>query len=543
MYKKRIFCLLLGLVSLSLSVLGKKVEDTILTNYKSLSSLPDSVLLQKGDAFMEDNRNDSALFYFTYLYNNSKYTEDTAYWRSAAKAMNKAFRIYFYNCDYAKAFESLTKALDICEKASYDAYIGNIYNNVGNLLFVCGEYDESERYFQLAYQYASDLFIKAAIFNNLGVTYCEKHQYGTALSFFQQAYELRLSGADTVLLDELNNLGYAYYELQVYDTALSYFNQALQKAQKMQRYEKTAKILTNKGRLYVALSDYEKAFQCYKHSDNIAWEYNYPDRRAENLWCYSEAYERMGVIDKALSFYKQYTDLKDSLAGNNKYGMAHQLSSVREMHRIEEQVRMMTEEQKIAAIKLRNKNVIQILVSVFLLLAVVFSIILYLKNKHLFAAYEELVAKNMEIVRFYTLYRKRPSKEKSKGSLTDEDKTTLLDTIEQFMEDATVFCDPDFSLERLSEAINSNSNYVSKIINEKTGKNFRVYINEYRIREACRLMANPENDKFSIETIASMVGFKSKSSFNIAFKNFTGVTPSFYLKSLKNNKDNRNQEA
>ncbi|MEG2666540.1 MAG: helix-turn-helix domain-containing protein, partial [Bacteroidales bacterium] len=82
------------------------------------------------------------------------------------------------------------------------------------------------------------------------------------------------------------------------------------------------------------------------------------------------------------------------------------------------------------------------------------------------------------------------------------------------------------------DKVNSNSSYVSYTINNTFGKNFRSFINDYRIKEACRILAEEDMQKYAIESIAIMVGFKSKSAFNTIFKEVTGVTPSFYIKSV-----------
>ncbi|MGY8932572.1 MAG: helix-turn-helix domain-containing protein [Flavobacteriales bacterium] len=58
------------------------------------------------------------------------------------------------------------------------------------------------------------------------------------------------------------------------------------------------------------------------------------------------------------------------------------------------------------------------------------------------------------------------------------------------------------------------------------------FINKYRIKDARQMLSNPGNNNLTIEFIAFSVGFESKSSFNNAFKNYTGITPSFYIKSL-----------
>lgn len=70
---------------------------------------------------------------------------------------------------------------------------------------------------------------------------------------------------------------------------------------------------------------------------------------------------------------------------------------------------------------------------------------------------------------------------------------------------------------------------ISRTINEKLGKNFNEVINERRVHDAKQLLGNTSSDK-TILDIAYEVGFNSKSTFNTAFKKYTGVTPSEYRK-------------
>jgi transcriptional regulator GlxA family with amidase domain len=62
-------------------------------------------------------------------------------------------------------------------------------------------------------------------------------------------------------------------------------------------------------------------------------------------------------------------------------------------------------------------------------------------------------------------------------------------------------------------------------------------LNNKRIKEAQRLLADNQSTKYTIEFIAEKVGFKSQSAFRNAFKENTGVNPHFYLKSVKDQKE------
>ncbi len=66
------------------------------------------------------------------------------------------------------------------------------------------------------------------------------------------------------------------------------------------------------------------------------------------------------------------------------------------------------------------------------------------------------------------------------------------------------------------------------MINEKHDKNFFLYINEFRIREAQKMMSDKNNTEMSILRIAYEIGFNSKATFNRMFKTVTGLTPTEY---------------
>ena len=120
-----------------------------------------------------------------------------------------------------------------------------------------------------------------------------------------------------------------------------------------------------------------------------------------------------------------------------------------------------------------------------------------------------------------------------KRTLTDEKYQELISKIMEVMENSSVFCNTEFSIDELAELTHSNQKYVSEAINYILNKNFRSFLNSYRIREAQRIFSKPETSKFTIESIAPLVGFKSAKTFHEAFKEITGVTPNFYIKSMK----------
>ena len=104
------------------------------------------------------------------------------------------------------------------------------------------------------------------------------------------------------------------------------------------------------------------------------------------------------------------------------------------------------------------------------------------------------------------------------------------------MEDTSIIFDYEFSLSKLAVLLQCNQVSVSQIINNVLKKNFRLFLNEYRIKEAQKLSSAPDAGKYTIESVANKVGFKSPNAFRHAFKAITGVSPGFYLKSIINNR-------
>jgi AraC-like DNA-binding protein len=98
------------------------------------------------------------------------------------------------------------------------------------------------------------------------------------------------------------------------------------------------------------------------------------------------------------------------------------------------------------------------------------------------------------------------------------------------MDEERVYLDPDLTLKKLARRLNIHSNHLSRIINEQCGMSFNNYINRHRISEARRRLADPALRNKSILDIMYDVGFYSKSTFNTAFKKFTGESPSAYRK-------------
>lgn len=82
----------------------------------------------------------------------------------------------------------------------------------------------------------------------------------------------------------------------------------------------------------------------------------------------------------------------------------------------------------------------------------------------------------------------------------------------------------------VSRELDVHPNTLSQVINRAEQKNFFDYINTLRVADFKEKAANPENQKYTLLSLAYDCGFNSKTSFNRNFKKITGKSPSEYLK-------------
>ena len=125
----------------------------------------------------------------------------------------------------------------------------------------------------------------------------------------------------------------------------------------------------------------------------------------------------------------------------------------------------------------------------------------------------------------------KPEPEKTKygnNRLPDFARESIVVELQRHMQAARPWLKIDLTLGELAAGINVSPHHLSQIINSEFGKSFAGFINEYRVGEACQLLAG-DNDRSVLE-IALDSGFSSKSSFNATFKKHTGMTPSEYRK-------------
>ncbi|WP_172599218.1 helix-turn-helix domain-containing protein [Rhizobium leguminosarum] len=114
----------------------------------------------------------------------------------------------------------------------------------------------------------------------------------------------------------------------------------------------------------------------------------------------------------------------------------------------------------------------------------------------------------------------RPRPETSEDK-TSEDKETIA-TVDALMEAKKLYRDANLNLDRLARKTGIPARQISAAINRAMDKNVSQYVNDYRIGEACRLLAGTEKP---VTEVMFEVGFQTKSNFNREFRRVTDMTP------------------
>lgn len=95
-----------------------------------------------------------------------------------------------------------------------------------------------------------------------------------------------------------------------------------------------------------------------------------------------------------------------------------------------------------------------------------------------------------------------------------------------------VFKDPKINIEDVAQWLNVSSRQISSAIRDREGLSFSQYVNRNRIREARRMIEDPDKAQLKLEAIGEMVGLPNRSYFQKVFESIVGVTPGHYRRSF-----------
>ena len=158
-----------------------------------------------------------------------------------------------------------------------------------------------------------------------------------------------------------------------------------------------------------------------------------------------------------------------------------------------------------------------------ILIVIIFITAYYLVNQ------PEIFRKNLEMEHVLVEDADAAAIEKyARQSIDDRMQDDYLARLNAYMDDQKPYLDENITIKDLADEVGIPPHHLSIVINNRLGKNFYTFINEYRIKEAVSILNDPDNSDANIIAVAFKSGFNSKSTFNSVFKKITGLTPTEY---------------
>lgn len=126
-------------------------------------------------------------------------------------------------------------------------------------------------------------------------------------------------------------------------------------------------------------------------------------------------------------------------------------------------------------------------------------------------------------------------KEKYESSaLKRGDEVFLFSRLQELLREKRLFLRPDLHLRDVAQELNTNTKYLSQVVNQQSGGNFQHFLNVFRVEEAQQKIVDTRFAHLTLYGVALQCGFKNKSTFYKVFKEITGMTPNAYIKMHRN---------
>ena len=471
---------------------------------------------------------------------------------------------------YSEALECFTREMERAEKLEdvkrYNECLGNIasiYGFMGNLdrclYYQTRVYDEALK--------NNDRRVLGEILINLVGTYCRRGDVENARKYFNEQLECPLENVQLARYYFLYNQALIAKLEKKYGISDYYHKEALTHARDylsrkyvVSQFIGLASNSLQSGHPEDALR-YALGAMTEAREDSNMLKMRDVARLLENI------YMNLGDRDKANEYKKLKKDFTDSIFEQMQFNMAQNKLFRHETSVNERKVESLN--QKITT----QYRTISISLITILILVTFIVVIKYNLNK-LRTAQRLLIKRNEELMRQQEkhgelLMRKYPefatthqvlenvavadddiANEPDKNEVVQTKSfdidpnlaNDLHDKINLVMQDVTIITSKGFSINRLAELVGSNTRYVSFIINDRYGKNFRSLLNEHRIMEACRRLSDFDNyGSVTLQTIYQDLGYNSPGAFIEAFKKMNGMTPSLYQRRAKAVHDNHDE--
>lgn len=273
-----------------------------------------------------------------------------------------------------------------------------------------------------------------------------------------------------------------------------------------------------RGKNYFALENYEKALSYFQKTETLIQETQaeFPDLQ-ELYILMAKSYKQKNDSENAIKYFNLFYQ-KDAQNDDLSQQSLEQLYLKYDVIAFKDKIDALQNDLK------TEKYNYSIILGCMLLLII--GIVVYYKrkqsqnNKYFQNIIEELELKNA---------KKAPSK---KLNISQENIDKIIEGLQAF-EKNKLFLKKNCSLNFVANKINTNSTYLSKVIQIHKQKKFIQYITDLRIDYALEKLKNDRKFRaYNIKSIAAELGYNSSESFSKDFKRRTKLYPSYYIKKI-----------
>lgn len=486
----------------------------------------------------KENCYDSTLVCYHLFINNFQRNNDLQQQKNLIIAHLNSAVIFCYLCDYPTAYKYLITAQSLSEEFNIDSSLAYIYNNIACIYGFIGNYDKAKEYYLKALDMPQNDDHLLYLLSNLAEVEIINNNLDNASDYLEKAFQ-----KGKQLHRNLNMIlivkALFYKNIQLYDSAHYYYQLTLKELRMKNDYERVNKeveVLSKIGNFFFEFKKVDSAIYYLNLANNMAKEKKFYNFMSENYLTLAKIEETKGNIKKSYEYFKQSVSLKDTIFNEKSLDDINKIQRLYEISQTDKKIENLVIEKRV------KERTILLLILIIVIIGI-FSLIIFMLYFKLKYSENRLFEKNYEIIKLedkviedliHTENVESVESEKSKKEkLPPAVYKIILDRILTVMSDNSVFCDPDFNLNKLSILVGYSHNYVSEVINSEFSKNFCSFLNKYRIQEAQRQLSDPETvRKFKIDAMTLKLGFKSRSVFYDAFKEITGLSPAYYAKKM-----------
>jgi adenylate cyclase len=320
---------------------------------------------------------------------------------AVATTLNNIGLNYKMRGNYDKAIEYYEQTIKIDEELGKGNEIAVTLNNIGMVYRGWGKYDKAIEYFERSLRLRTSLNDQPGVsksLNLIGLVYTDWKKYDQAILNFRESLKIEESlKNESEVAIRLNNLGKVYFHMKLYDTALVYFNKTLLIQQKNNDLDQIALAFNNIGRVYLnqqkyqdasdylssALSIYDelgmkgekatvlanlsdisrglgneaKALQLLDSSTLIAEKLNLRKQLQQNYLYYSDIYSDRKDYKKSLDYYKQYSEIKDSVFSEEILSQLSDFQIKYETEKKETEIELLKRNEEIQGLALKKQTI------------------------------------------------------------------------------------------------------------------------------------------------------------------------------------------